>query len=114
FDRVFLKGTYTFDNTGGTFSLASTFSKGTPLYELVYVAFQSTFAAITCCLILGSIVERVRFSAVLMFMVIWFTFSYLPIAHMVWYWPGPDAYTSAAVVDATNLKGGLLWQLGAL
>jgi Amt family ammonium transporter len=80
----------------------------------VYVAFQATFAAITCCLILGSIVERVKFSALLVFIVLWFTFSYLPIAHMVWYWPGPDAYTSASVVDATNLKGGLLWQWGAL
>jgi Amt family ammonium transporter len=112
FERLFLSGT--FDSVSGNFSMASTFSKGTPMYELVYVAFQATFAAITCCLILGSIVERVKFSALLVFIVLWFTFSYLPIAHMVWYWPGPDAYTSASVVDATNLKGGLLWQWGAL
>ena len=111
-ERLFLKGT--FDSAKGEFSMAATFSKGTPLYELVYVAFQATFAAITCCLILGSLVERVKFSAVLIFMVLWFTFSYVPIAHMVWFWPGPDAYTAANVVDATNAKAGLLWQWGAL
>ena len=111
-ERLFLKGT--FDPTKGEFSMAATFSKGTPLYELVYVAFQATFAAITCCLILGSIVERVKFSAVLIFMVLWFTFSYVPVAHMVWFWPGPDAYTAANVVVATNAKAGLLWQWGAL
>jgi Amt family ammonium transporter len=111
-ERLFLKGT--FDSTKGEFSMAATFSKGTPLYELVYVAFQATFAAITCCLILGSIVERVKFSAVLIFIVLWFTFSYVPVAHMVWFWPGPDAYTAANVVDATNAKAGLLWQWGAL
>ncbi len=66
------------------------------MYELVFVAFQATFAAITCCLILGSIVERIKFSAVLLFIVLWFTFSYLPVAHMVWFWDGPDAYTNAA------------------
>src|ERR1700680_980006 len=85
--RAFLNGT--FDPATGNFSMAATFSKGTPLYELVYVAFQATFAAITCCLILGSIVERMKFSAVLLFLVIWFTFSYAPIAHMVWFWMGP-------------------------
>src|SRR5580765_1743106 len=111
-ERLFLKGT--FDSTKGEFSIAATFSKGTPLYELVYVAFQATFAAITCCLILGSIVERVKFSAVLIFIVLWLTFSYIPVAHMVWFWPGPDAYTAANVVDATNAKAGLLWQWGAL
>src|SRR5262245_49893122 len=111
-ERLFLKGT--FDPTKGEFSMAATFSKGTPLYELVYVAFQATFAAITCCLILGSVVERMKFSAVLIFIALWFTFSYLPVAHMVWFWPGPDAYTAANVVDATNAKAGLLWQWGAL
>jgi Amt family ammonium transporter len=111
-DRLFLKGT--FDSIKGEFAMAATFSKGTPLYELVYVAFQATFAAITCCLILGAVVERIKFSAVLIFMVLWFTFSYAPVAHMVWFWPGPDAYTAANVVDATNAKAGLLWQWGAL
>src|SRR6201996_4096165 len=98
----------------GSFSMAATFSKNTPLYELVYAAFQATFAAITCCLILGSLVERVKFSAVLLFLVIWFTFSYLPVAHMVWYWAGPDAYTAKDVVDATNATAGYIWQMGAL
>jgi ammonium transporter, Amt family len=110
--RVFLRGT--FDAKSGTFSFTSTFSKGTPLYELVYAAFQATFAAITCCLILGSLVERMRFSAVLLFLVIWFTFSYCPIAHMVWYWAGPDAYTAPDKVDAVNATAGLIWQWGAL
>jgi Amt family ammonium transporter len=112
FDRLFLKGM--FDPATGSFSQVSSFDKGAPLYEFVYAAFQSTFAAITCCLILGAIVERVKFSAVLLFMAIWFTFSYLPIAHMVWYWPGADAYTSAATADAMTAKGGYLWQMGAL
>ena len=112
FDRLFLKGT--FDSASGAFSMAATFSKHTPLYELVYVAFQSTFAAVTVCLILGSIVERVKFSAVLIFSIVWFTISYLPVAHMVWFWMGPDAFTDAAVVNTMTAKGGLLWQWGAL
>ena len=112
FDRLFLAGT--FDPAKGEFSMAATFSKNTPLYELVYVAFQATFAAITCCLVLGAIAERARFAAVLAFIVLWFTFSYAPIAHMVWFWMGPDAYTSAKVVDEMNSKAGLLWQWGAL
>ena len=111
-DRLFLKGT--FDAAKGEFSMAATFSKGTPMYELVFVAFQATFAAITCCLILGSVVERMKFSAVLIFMVIWFTFSYLPVAHMVWFWMGPDAYTDPKLVDELNAKAGMLWQWGAL
>ena len=54
------------------------------IYELIWVAFQGSFACITCCLILGAFAERIRFSAVLIFMVLWFTFSYIPMAHMVW------------------------------
>jgi Amt family ammonium transporter len=112
FSRLFLAGTG--DPFKGDWSLAATFSKATPMYEIVFVVFQSTFAAITCCLILGSLVERIKFSAVLVFMVIWFTFSYLPIAHMVWFWPGPDAFTDPAKADAVSATGGLLWQWGAL
>jgi Amt family ammonium transporter len=112
FDRLFLKGM--FDPETGNFSMAATFSKATPLYEFVYAAFQSTFAAITCCLILGALVERIKFSAVLLFMVIWFTFSYLPVAHMVWFWPGPDEFKSAAVADAVTARAGFIWQSGAL
>lgn len=110
--KLFLAGT--FDPKTGNFSLAGTFSKSTPMYELVYAAFQSTFAAITCCLILGSIVERIKFSGVLLFLVIWFTFSYIPVAHMVWFWAGPDAYSAPDKVDAANATAGLLWQWGAL
>ena len=111
-DRLFLAGT--FDAAKGEFAMAATFSKGTPLYELVFVAFQATFAAITCCLILGAVAERIKFSAVLVFMVLWFTFAYAPIAHMVWFWAGPDAYTDPKLVDGLNAKAGLLWQWGAL
>ncbi len=112
FDRLFLNGT--FDAAKGEFSMAATFSKATPIPELLFVAFQATFAAITCALILGAFAERVRFSAVLLFTVIWFTFSYLPIAHMVWFWMGPDAYTDAKLVDELTSKAGLIWQWGAL
>jgi ammonium transporter, Amt family len=110
--RLFLSGT--FDPATNSFSLAGTFSKNTPMYELVYVAFQATFAAITCCLILGAVVERIKFSGALLFLVIWFTFSYLPVAHMVWYWAGPDAYGSGANKDAVDATAGLIWQWGAL
>jgi len=112
FDRLFLNGT--FDAMKGEFAMGATFSKATPMYELVFVAFQATFAAITCCLILGAVAERMKFSAVLIFMVLWFTFSYAPIAHMVWFWMGPDAYTDPKLVEALNAKAGLLWQWGAL
>jgi ammonium transporter, Amt family len=112
FDRLFLSGT--FDPIKGDFAPAATFSKGVVLPELVFVAFQATFAAITCCLIVGAFAERIRFSAVLVFMVIWFTFAYLPGAHMVWFWAGPDAYTDPKLVDELNAKAGWLWQMGAL
>src|SRR5213594_799404 len=85
FDRVFLGGIW--DPVKATFSTAATFSKGVVLPEFVYVAFQATFAAITCGLIIGAFAERARFAAVLLFVVLWFTFAYLPIAHMVWFWP---------------------------
>ena len=112
FDRLFLSGV--FDPAAGTFAMAATFSKGVVIPEIIFVAFQATFAAITCGLIVGAFAERIKFSAVLMFMAIWFTFSYAPIAHMVWYWMGPDAYTAASVVDEMNAKAGLIWQWGAL
>src|SRR5512138_2317405 len=110
--RLFLNGV--FDSATGMFALGATFSKATPMYEIVFVAFQATFAAITCCLILGSLVERIKFSAVLIFAVVWFTISYLPIAHMVWFWAGPDAYTADANIDELTAQAGLLWSWGAL
>ncbi len=112
FDRLFLKGL--FDPSSGSFAMGATFSKGVYIPELLFAAFQATFAAITCCLIVGAFAERVKFSAVLLFMALWFTFSYAPIAHMVWYWMGPDAYTGAELVDAMNAKAGLVWQWGGL
>ena len=111
FDRLFLSGTI---DAKGEFATAATFSKGVVIPELLFVAFQATFAAITCCLIVGAFAERMKFSAVLVFMVIWFTFAYAPIAHMVWFWMGPDAYTAANLVEGLNEKAGLLWQWGAL
>ena len=77
FDKLFLKGV-TPD------SLAATFTPGVMIPEFIFIAFQCTFAGITCALIVGSFAERIKFAAVLLFCTIWFTFSYLPIAHMVW------------------------------
>ena len=107
FSKLFLSGV-----TGD--SLAATFSKGVAIPELVFVAFQLTFAAITCALIVGSFAERIKFSAALVFVVLWFTFAYAPIAHMVWYWDGPDAITDAKSLDAVTAAAGWLWQKGAL
>ncbi len=112
FDRVFMKGMFIPEKF--EFSMAATFSKGVVIPELLFMAFQATFAAITCCLIVGAFAERMKFSAVLLFMALWFTFSYAPIAHMVWFWMGPDAYTGKEVVDGLNAKAGYLWQMGAL
>ena len=95
-------------------STAATFSKGVVIPEYVYIAFQCTFAAITPCLILGGFADRIKFSAVLLFMVLWFTFSYLPIAHMVWYLAGPDAYTSADAAAKATATAGFLFQKGAI
>ena len=107
FSRLFLAGI----NSDST---AATFSKGVVIPEYIYVAFQLTFAAITPCLIVGAFAERVKFSAVLLFLVLWFTFAYLPIAHMVWYWSGPDAFTTAAAAEKATATAGWLFQKGAL
>jgi ammonium transporter, Amt family len=112
FDRLFLSGAL--DAGKGEFANAATFSKGVVIPEIVFVAFQATFAAITCCLILGAFAERAKFAGVLAFIVLWFTFSYAPIAHMVWFWMGPDAYTDPKLVDGLTAKAGLIWQWGAL
>ncbi len=95
-------------------SIAATFSKGVYIPELIFVAFQLTFAAITPALIIGAFAERMKFSAVLAFMVLWFTFAYLPMAHMVWYWDGPDAITDAASLTTVLGNAGWLWAKGAL
>lgn len=95
-------------------SVAATFSKGVVIPEYVYIAFQLTFAGITPALIVGAFAERVKFSAILVFVTLWFTFAYLPMAHMVWYWAGPDAYSSAEAAEAAVASAGFLFQKGAL
>ncbi len=106
-DKIFLKGIT-------PESVAATFSKGVYIPELTFVAFQGTFAAITTALIVGAFAERMKFSAVLMFSVLWFTFAYLPIAHMVWYWDGPDAITSEKALETVTAAAGYMWAKGAL
>jgi Amt family ammonium transporter len=112
-------------------SVVATFSNGVVIPELVYVVFQMTFACITPALIVGAFAERIRFSAVLVFVTLWVTFIYFPIAHMVWYWAGPDAIADAAKLlaaatddaakaaaqtklDAVMADAGLAFQWGAL
>jgi Amt family ammonium transporter len=88
-DKLFLKGV-TME------SKAATFSVGVNITEYVYICFQMTFAAITPALIVGAFAERMKFSAVALFIPLWVTLVYFPIAHMVWYWAGPDAIDAAA------------------
>nr|WP_244427241.1 ammonium transporter [Methyloferula stellata] len=124
FDKVFLKG-ITPDST------SATFSNGVVIPEYVYMAFQMTFACITPALIVGAFAERMKFSAVLLFMVLWVTFIYFPIAHSVWYWAGPDDIAAAAKalaeasgeaakaaaqakLDAVTANAGYFNQIGAL
>jgi len=102
FDKLFLKGV-------GVDSLAATFTDGVALPEYVFVAFQATFAGITGALIVGSFAERMRFRAVLLFAALWFTFAYLPIAHMVWY--GPDGFLFAK--GALDFAGGTVVHINA-
>ncbi|PIL40165.1 ammonia channel protein [Massilia psychrophila] len=112
FDRAFLSGIW--NPATATFTSAATFSKGVVIPEFIFVAFQGTFAAITCALIVGAFAERAKFTAVLLFIVLWFTFGYLPVAHMVWFWTGPDAIKDAATLATETAKAGWLWQKGAL
>ncbi len=97
-----------------TTAVAATFSKGQYLPDFVYSMFQLTFGAITVALICGGFAERFKFSAMIIFSILWFTFAYIPVAHMVWYWDGPDAYTTAAAGDIANSHGGFIFQKGAL
>jgi ammonium transporter, Amt family len=89
FSKAFLKGV-------DVNAVAATFSNGVVIPELVYMAFQMTFACITPALIVGAFAERIKFSALIVFVVLWVTFVYFPIAHMVWYWGGPDVIADAA------------------
>jgi Amt family ammonium transporter len=106
FSKLFLAGV-----TPST--VVETFSRGVVIPELTFVIFQLTFAAITPALIIGAIAERTKFSAVLFFIVLWFTFSYLPIAHMVWWWAGPE-FAATHTADETVGISGLIWGFGAL
>ncbi|MGE0114895.1 MAG: ammonium transporter [Steroidobacteraceae bacterium] len=108
-DKLFMSGVDL--NTAG-----ATFSKGVYIPDMVFCVFQLTFAAITVALICGGYAERFKFSAMLIFSVLWFTFAYIPMAHMVWYWDGPDAYpTGDADAAATALgHAGFLFQKGAI
>ncbi|KLK89845.1 ammonia channel protein [Microvirga vignae] len=121
FSKAFLQGVDV--NT-----VAATFSNGVVIPELVYVCFQMTFAMITPALIVGAFAERMKFSALVVFTVLWLTFIYFPIAHMVWYWAGPDAIATAAsalagatdkeaaqaALDAVTGDAGLLFKWGAI
>ncbi|WP_377297306.1 ammonium transporter [Rhizobium sp. SGZ-381] len=98
FSKMFLAGV-------STTSLAETFTKGVAIPELAFVCFQMTFAAITPALIVGAFAERIKFSAVILFTILWLTFVYFPMAHMVWFWGGPSSYTSPS---------GLIYGFGAL
>lgn len=100
-DKAFLKGV-------SVSTFAATFSNGVYLPELVFVMFQMTFACITPVLIVGAFAERVKFTPLIIFVVAWMTLAYFPIAHMVWYWAGPD-FLHTAPTDM-----GLLWGWGAL
>jgi len=123
--KAFLKGV-------DTSSVAATFSNGVVIPEYAYIAFQMTFACITPALIVGAFAERMKFSALLIFTALWVTIVYFPIAHMVWYWAGPDAIadaakklaaagtdeaakaTAQAALDAVNADSGKIFQWGAL
>ncbi|WP_454885822.1 ammonium transporter [Sphingomonas oryzagri] len=112
FTKMFLKGV---DSS----SQAATFSNGVYIPELTYVLFQMTFAMITPALFIGSVAERIKFSPLMLFVALWVTFIYFPIAHMVWCWDGPDAVAKAALaggsaLDAANADAGWLFQKGAL
>jgi Amt family ammonium transporter len=99
--KLFLQGV-------NTASLADTFTPTVKLPEFVFIAFQATFAGITCALIVGSFAERMKFSAVLLFSVLWFTFAYLPIAHMVW---GAGGYLLSK--GALDFAGGTVVHINA-
>src|SRR3978361_1055636 len=124
FSKAFLMGVTT-DSKAATFSIDANIS------ELVYVCFQMTFAAITPALIVGAFAERMRFAAVARFSPLWGTLIYFPIAHMVWYWAGPDAISDAvkalaaagdaaakaaaqAKLDEVNAGSGWLFKKGAI
>jgi Amt family ammonium transporter len=92
-------------------NLGATFSTGIYLPELVFIVFQMTFACITASLVLGGLAERVKFTGVVLFAILWPLLVYYPMAHMVWWWPGPDAVAANPEVP---IASGLIWSFGAL
>jgi ammonium transporter, Amt family len=110
----FFGGTDRLFGAGLNGAMAATFTKGVYLPELAFFVFQGAFACITCALVVGAFAERVKFAGVLLFTVIWFTFAYVPIAHMVWFFPGPDAFTDAEAAKTALAGSGYLWAKGAL
>jgi Amt family ammonium transporter len=123
FSKIFLMGVTPESNV-------ATFSNGVVIPELVYICFQMTFACITPALIVGAFAERMKFSALMLFIGLWVTFVYFPVAHMVWYWAGPDALADAArkvaeaagpakeeaekALAAVQADAGLVFQWGAI
>jgi ammonium transporter, Amt family len=110
-DKAFLQGV-----TAAT--TAATFSNNVYIPEYAFVVFQMTFACITPALIVGAFAERVKFSALMIFTVLWLTLCYFPVAHMVWYWAGPDflidSVQKAADGSIISQDAGYLWGMGAL
>jgi ammonium transporter, Amt family len=94
-----------------------TFSKGVVIPEMLFMVFQLTFAAITTTLIVGGFAERIKFSSLLVFSALWFTFAYLPMAHMVWFWGGPSAFDAPAgflfAKGALDFAGGTVVHINA-
>jgi ammonium transporter, Amt family len=111
FTHLFLNGTGL--DAGGNPIMAATFSTGVYIPMLMFVVFQMTFAAITSALVLGGVAERMKFAGVVVFAVLWPLLSYYPIAHMVWWWPGPDLLAQASF-EGTEYTTGLIWGFGAL
>jgi Amt family ammonium transporter len=124
FSKIFLMGVTPESNVG-------TFSNRVVIPEFVYICFQMTFACITPALIVGAFAERMKFSALMLFVALWVTFVYFPVAHMVWYWAGPDAVADAArkvaeaaagpakeeaekALAAVQADAGLIFQWGAI
>jgi Amt family ammonium transporter len=112
--NAFIGGSDRLFGAGLNGAMGATFTKGVYIPELVFFVFQGAFACITCALIVGAFAERVKFAGVLVFTAIWFTFAYTPMAHMVWFFPGPDAFTDAEAAKAATEASGFLWAKGAL
>ncbi len=92
-------------------SKVESFSVGIAIHELIFICFQATFCAITTALAIGAFAERMKFSAIVIFAILWPTLVYAPLVHMVWYWPGPSGIANA---PEAPVVAGLIWSFGAL